>query len=68
MTDVLFYQLERGWRAVVQTNGSRRWTGRFYRQQPVFLTAGEDDPNCATVRFLADGGDLGSYARIVTPV
>ncbi len=37
-------------------------------QQPVFLTAGEDNPNGATVRFLVDGaeaGDLGGYARAV---
>jgi DNA polymerase III subunit chi len=37
-------------------------------QQPVFLTAGEDNPNGATVRFLVDGaeaGDLSGYARAV---
>lgn len=36
--------------------------------QPVWLTAGDDNPNHATVRFLADGAalpDAGGYARIV---
>jgi DNA polymerase-3 subunit chi len=40
----------------------------FTDQQPVFLTAGEDNPNAATVRFLVDGaeaGDLRGYARVV---
>jgi DNA polymerase III subunit chi len=37
-------------------------------RQPVFLTAAEENPNQAAVRFLVDGadcGDLGSYTRIV---
>jgi DNA polymerase-3 subunit chi len=36
--------------------------------QPVWLTAGDDNPNGATVRFLADGAetaDLGAYQRVV---
>ena len=36
--------------------------------QPVYLTASEDNPNGATVRFLVDGaaaGDLSAYARVV---
>ena len=40
----------------------------FAEQQPVFLTAGGDNPNAATVRFLVDGaeaGDLRGYARVV---
>jgi DNA polymerase-3 subunit chi len=37
-------------------------------EQPVYLTAGEGNPNAATVRFLVDGaeiGDLAGYERIV---
>jgi DNA polymerase-3 subunit chi len=37
-------------------------------EQPVYLTAGEGNPNEATVRFLVDGaeiGDLAAYERIV---
>jgi DNA polymerase-3 subunit chi len=37
-------------------------------QQPVFLTANEENPNGATVRFLVDGaevGDLAGYTRVV---
>ncbi len=37
-------------------------------QQPVFLTAGEENPNGATVRFLVDGAALAEhagYSRIV---
>ena len=36
--------------------------------QPVWLTAGDDNPNAATVRFLADGAelaDLAGYQRVV---
>jgi DNA polymerase-3 subunit chi len=36
--------------------------------QPVYLTASEDNPNGATVRFLVDGAEvreLGGYARVV---
>ncbi len=36
--------------------------------QPIYLTAGEDNPNGAEVRFLVDGAeieDAGAYARIV---
>ncbi len=36
--------------------------------QPVWLTAGDDNPNGATVRFLADGApmpDPAGYARVV---
>ena len=36
--------------------------------QPIYLTAGEDNPNGAQVRFLVDGAELedaGGYARIV---
>jgi DNA polymerase-3 subunit chi len=36
--------------------------------QPVYLTAGEENPNGANVRFLVDGaeaGDLTGYARVV---
>jgi DNA polymerase-3 subunit chi len=36
--------------------------------QPIYLTAGDDNPNGAEVRFLVDGaelGDAGGYARIV---
>jgi DNA polymerase III subunit chi len=38
------------------------------KQQPVFLTSADDNPNEATVRFLVDGAEFaqfGSYARIV---
>jgi len=31
-------------------------------EQPVWLTAGDDNPNAATVRFLADGAELARYA------
>ena len=31
-------------------------------EQPVWLTAGDDNPNAATVRFLADGAELAQYA------
>ena len=37
-------------------------------EQPVYLTAGEANPNGATVRFLVDGaeiGELAGYQRIV---
>lgn len=40
----------------------------FTDQQPIFLTAGEDNPNGAVVRFLVDGaeiGEVGGYARVV---
>lgn len=40
----------------------------FAAEQPVFLTAADDNPNGATVRFLVDGADcdgLGAYARVV---
>lgn len=30
--------------------------------QPVWLTAGDDNPNSAEVRFLADGADIPDYA------
>ena len=30
--------------------------------QPVYLTAGDDNPNAATVRFLADGAEIADYA------
>jgi DNA polymerase III subunit chi len=36
--------------------------------QPVYLTAGAENPNAATVRFLADGAeiaDLSPYQRVV---
>jgi DNA polymerase-3 subunit chi len=36
--------------------------------QPVYLTASEENPNGAQVRFLVDGaqaGELGAYARVV---
>ncbi len=36
--------------------------------QPVYLTAAEDNPNGAQVRFLVDGAELGdasAYARVV---
>jgi DNA polymerase-3 subunit chi len=36
--------------------------------QPVWLTAGDDNPNNATVRFMADGAslaDMTPYARVV---
>lgn len=36
--------------------------------QPVWLTAGDDNPNGATVRFLADGAglpDISRYQRVV---
>ncbi len=36
--------------------------------QPVWLTAGDDNPNAASVRFLADGADIDDpspYARVV---
>jgi DNA polymerase-3 subunit chi len=36
--------------------------------QPVWITAGDDNPNAATVRFLADGAalsDYAPYARVV---
>ncbi len=37
-------------------------------RQPIFLTAGEDNPNGACVRFLVDGADTADftgYARII---
>ena len=37
-------------------------------QQPIYLTAQEDNPNGATVRFLVDGAetdDFAAYARVV---
>ncbi|MDX2264886.1 MAG: DNA polymerase III subunit chi [Hyphomicrobiales bacterium] len=37
-------------------------------RQPIYLTAGDDNPNGATVRFLVDGAaapDLGPYHRVV---
>jgi DNA polymerase III subunit chi len=37
-------------------------------EQPVYLTAQEDNPNGATVRFLVDGAeaaDLAAYTRVV---
>lgn len=40
----------------------------FAEKQPVFLTAGTDNPNAAAVRFLVDGADCAAfsgYARIV---
>jgi DNA polymerase III subunit chi len=30
--------------------------------QPVYLTAGPDNPNAATVRFLADGAEIPDYS------
>jgi DNA polymerase-3 subunit chi len=36
--------------------------------QPIYLTAGDDNPNGAEIRFLVDGAELedaGGYARIV---
>lgn len=36
--------------------------------QPIYLTEGRDNPNGATVRFLADGADIddvSAYARVV---
>ena len=30
--------------------------------QPVYLTAGNENPNAATVRFLADGAEFSDYA------
>lgn len=42
----------------------------FPDQQPVFLTASDDNPNGATVRFIVDGADpetggLSGYERVV---
>jgi DNA polymerase III subunit chi len=40
----------------------------FPERQPVWLTAADDNPNGATVRFLVDGADcasLSDYARVV---
>ncbi len=40
----------------------------FSAEQPVFLTAEEDNPNGATVRFLVDGADcsgLPAYTRVI---
>ncbi len=40
----------------------------FAGEQPVFLTACEDNPNGASVRFLVDGADcneIGGYSRVV---
>jgi DNA polymerase-3 subunit chi len=40
----------------------------FADQQPVFLTAGSENPNSATVRFLVDGAEtdkLADYNRVV---
>lgn len=37
-------------------------------QQPIYLTAQEDNPNDATIRFLVDGAettDFAGYARVV---
>jgi DNA polymerase-3 subunit chi len=37
-------------------------------RQPIFLTAGEDNPNGASIRFFVDGaecGELGGYVRVV---
>ena len=36
--------------------------------QPIWITSAEDNPNAATVRFVADGAalpDLAAYARVV---
>ena len=36
--------------------------------QPIWITAADDNPNAATVRFVADGAalpDLAAYARVV---
>jgi DNA polymerase III subunit chi len=36
--------------------------------QPIWITAADDNPNAATVRFIADGAalpDLAAYARVV---
>jgi DNA polymerase-3 subunit chi len=30
--------------------------------QPIYLTAGDENPNAATVRFLADGAEIADYA------
>ncbi len=40
----------------------------FSSEQPVFLTAGDENPNRANVRFLVDGADccdLAGYERVV---
>jgi DNA polymerase-3 subunit chi len=40
----------------------------FPDRQPIWLTAGEENPNAATVRFFADGAkadDYAAYERIV---
>jgi DNA polymerase-3 subunit chi len=42
--------------------------GGMVERQPIFLTAGEDNPNDASVRFLVDGAaltELTGYSRIV---
>ena len=42
--------------------------GRFADAQPIYLTAGGDNPNGAQVRFLVDGAELDDaapYARVV---
>lgn len=80
--------LERGWRAVVQTDEERLdaldtalWTyseesflahgtakDPAPARQPVFLTAGGDNPNGAHVRFLTGGAraaSLDGYERVI---
>ena len=40
----------------------------YAEEQPIWLTAGDDNPNAATVRFLVDGAepaDLSGYERSV---
>jgi DNA polymerase-3 subunit chi len=67
--------LERGWRAVVQAGSIERVEALdgiardgLAEQQPIFLTAKDENPNGATVRFLVDGAeapDLTGYTRAV---
>jgi DNA polymerase III subunit chi len=46
------------------------WRDPQAAEQPIVLTAGEENPNRAAVRFLVDGADLpentSAYERIVT--
>ena len=83
LPNLLERSLKRGWRATVQAASEERvqaldtllWTygndgtardGRA-SAQPIYLTAVEDNPNAAHVRFLVDGAtlaDASPYVRV----
>lgn len=86
---LLTASLDRGWRAVVQTDSEERaealsamlWTWRDdaflphgtkadgnAQLQPVWLTAADDNPNSATVRFFVDGASVGGIDGLTRAV